>query len=123
MEMGSEFLYSIQTARAFGPGQNQLFWGLPAPLGQTSTFMPYTTQRIQAASAFQARPHYILYPGAVPTLSHLHHKCTRAHYQCPGSWQLEHISTNCCEDGSSTYKIPSMYHPRPLHKCALCHCV
>src|SRR5258708_16349763 len=47
MEMGPEFLYSIQTARAFGPGLNLLFWGLPVPLGQTSTFTHYTTQGIR----------------------------------------------------------------------------
>ncbi len=38
--------FYLQTARAFGPGQNQLFWGLPAPLGRTSTYTLYTTQRI-----------------------------------------------------------------------------
>src|SRR6266436_4871862 len=39
--------FHFQTARAFGLGQNQLFWGLPVPLGQTSTYTPYTTQRIR----------------------------------------------------------------------------
>src|SRR6266436_6769188 len=50
--------FHLQTASAFGPDHY-----IP----------PHTTQRIQAASAFQAGPHYISYPGAVPTLSHLHH--------------------------------------------------
>src|SRR5258708_40165349 len=39
--------FHLQTARAFGPGQNQLFWGLPVPLGWTSTYTPYTTQWIR----------------------------------------------------------------------------
>src|SRR5258708_7925056 len=55
------FSFHFQTARAFGPDHY---------------ILPHITQRIQAASAFQAGPHYISYPGAVPTLSRLHHPCS-----------------------------------------------
>src|SRR5260370_30237798 len=41
------FSSHFQTARAFGLGLNLLFWGLPVPLGWTSTFTPYTTQGIR----------------------------------------------------------------------------
>src|SRR5260221_10401005 len=55
--------FYLQTARAFGPGQNQLFWGLPVPLGQTSTYAPYTTRRIRLL--VPSRPGLITYHNQV----------------------------------------------------------
>src|SRR6266436_9673158 len=46
-DQNKSFSFHFQTARAFGPGLNLLFWGLPVPLGQTSTFTHYTTQGIR----------------------------------------------------------------------------
>src|SRR5258708_5341441 len=45
--------------------------GVASAFGPDHYILPHITQRIQAASAFQAGPHFISYPGAVPTLSHL----------------------------------------------------
>src|SRR5260221_4127307 len=64
------FSFHFQTARAFG---------VASAFGPDHYILPHITQRIQAASAFQAGPHFISYPGAVPTLSRLHH--------CLSSWQ------------------------------------
>src|SRR5260221_399176 len=47
--------------------------GVASAFGLDHYILPHITQRIQAASAFQAGPHFISYPGAVPTLSHLQH--------------------------------------------------
>src|SRR5258708_2360807 len=56
------FSFHFQTARAFG---------VASAFGPDHYILPHITQRIQAASAFQAGPHFISYPGAVPTLSRL----------------------------------------------------
>src|SRR5258705_8738933 len=63
-----------------GPGigfHKRFMWQIIIPPTPDHYILPHITQRIQAASAFQAGPHFISYPGAVPTLSRLHR------LQCP----------------------------------------
>src|SRR5258705_9078177 len=58
-----------------GPGigfHKRFMWQIIIPPTPDHYILPHITQRIQAASAFQAGPHFISYPGAVPTLSRLH---------------------------------------------------
>src|SRR5258708_36655082 len=52
-------------------GSAYITLGVASAFGPDHYILPHITQRIQAASAFQAGPHFISYPGAVPTLSHL----------------------------------------------------
>src|SRR5258705_6476078 len=57
-----------------GPGigfHKRFMWQIIIPPTPDHYILPHITQRIQAASAFQAGPHFISYPGAVPTLSRL----------------------------------------------------
>src|SRR5260221_11036415 len=69
------FSLSFPDCQSLWAGSAYITLGVASAFGPDHYILPHITQRIQAASAFQGGPHYISYPGAVPTLSRLH----RAH--------------------------------------------
>src|SRR5258707_5492003 len=71
------FFLSFPDCQSLWAGSAYITLGVASAFGPDHYILPHITQRIQAASAFQAGPHFISYPGAVPTLSHL---------QCAGCW-------------------------------------
>src|SRR5260221_11081995 len=69
------FSLSFLDCQSLWAGSAYITLGVASAFGPDHYILPHITQRIQAASAFQARPHFISYPGAVTTLSHLQRKC------------------------------------------------
>src|SRR5260221_4018744 len=67
------FSLSFPDCQSLWAGSAYITLGVASAFGPDHYILPHITQRIQAASAFQAGPHFISYPGAVPTLSHLQH--------------------------------------------------
>src|SRR5258707_9526012 len=65
------FFLSFPDCQSLWAGSAYITLGVASAFGPDHYILPHITQRIQAASAFQAGPHYISYPGAVPTLSRL----------------------------------------------------
>src|SRR5258708_7147811 len=66
------FFLSFPDCQSLWAGSAYITLGVASAFGPDHYILPHITQRIQAASAFQAGPHFISYPGAVPTLSRLH---------------------------------------------------
>src|SRR5260221_5725552 len=66
------FSLSFPDCQSLWAGSAYITLGVASTIGPDHYILPHITQRIQAASAFQAGPHFISYPGAVPTLSRLH---------------------------------------------------
>src|SRR5258707_1741064 len=67
-----ELFLSFPDCQSLWAGSAYITLGVASAFGPDHYILPHITQRIQAASAFQAGPHFISYPGAVPTLSRLH---------------------------------------------------
>src|SRR5260221_9333652 len=81
------FSLSFPDCQSLWAGSAYITLGVASTFGPDHYILPHITQRIQAASAFQAGPHYILYSGAVPTLSHL---------QCSWcSWSASLLACSC----------------------------
>src|SRR5260221_1201371 len=66
------FSLSFPDCQSLWAGSAYITLGVASAFGPDHYILPHITQRIQAASAFQAGPHFISYPGAVPTISRLH---------------------------------------------------
>src|SRR5260221_1133744 len=65
------FSLSFPDCQSLWAGSAYITLGVASTFGLDHYILPHITQRIQAASAFQAGPHFISYPGVVPTLSRL----------------------------------------------------
>src|SRR5258708_38887491 len=65
------FFLSFPDCQSRWAGSAYITLGVASAFGPDHYILPHITQKIQAASAFQARPHFISYPGAVTTLSRL----------------------------------------------------
>src|SRR5260221_11237941 len=67
------FFLSFPDCQSLWAGSAYITLGVASAFGPDHYILPHITQRIQAASGLQAGPHFISYPGAVPTLSCLQH--------------------------------------------------
>src|SRR5260370_25413363 len=70
-EQEQELFLSFPDCQSLWARSAYITLGVASAFGPDHYILPHITQRIQAASAFQARPHYISYLGVVPTLSRL----------------------------------------------------
>src|SRR5260221_604846 len=97
------FSLSFPDCQSLWAGSAYITLGVASAFGPDHYILPHITQRIQAASAFQAGPHYISYPGAVPTLSRLHWVISFSHLQhkkvCKGAQRCMRVR-KCAQKGA-----------------------